>query len=198
VVPANSPGIYCGTKCPDCSCADFPGDVIHHGFVWKNGQLTDLGTVSGDSGDLCTKAFGINSQGKIVGTSSNCQGLVQHLLLWENGHIVNLNSLLLPGPAIHLEHAYDINDRDEIAASGTLPNGDYHAVLLIPCDTDHSHVEGCQDHVEELVDADDRSLATAQVPTQTSNPTGRAREVVRKRTGSRDYVRRQTIPESPE
>jgi hypothetical protein len=27
-----------------------------------------------------------------------------------------------------------INDRGEIGASGVLPNGDHHAILLLPCD----------------------------------------------------------------
>src|SRR5450755_1393561 len=114
--------------------ADFPGDIIHHGFRWKSGKLTDLKPVPGYS---CSNVFAINSKGQTVGTLTNCS-VVQHLFLWENGNIADLSTLLLPGPTIDFKDVYDINDRGEIAAAGILANGDYHAVLLIPCDQAHS------------------------------------------------------------
>jgi|SRR5215472_15025196 len=33
----------------------------------------------------------------------------------------------------------------EIAGSGLLPNGDFHAIVLIPCDAEHGESEGCRD-----------------------------------------------------
>ena len=48
--------------------------------------------------------------------------------------MVDLNDLVVDGPDIQVAFAYTINDRGEIAGLGFLPNGDEHAVLLIPCD----------------------------------------------------------------
>jgi hypothetical protein len=41
-----------------------------------------------------------------------------------------------------------INDRGEIGASGVLPNGDHHAVLLIPCGDKQGNADGCPDFVQ--------------------------------------------------
>jgi|SRR6516165_8256753 hypothetical protein len=46
--------------------------------------------------------------------------------------IVDLNALLLPGTDIQVVGAAYINDRGEIAGTGMLPNGDVHAIVLIP------------------------------------------------------------------
>jgi len=52
---------------------------------------------------------------------------------WENGGpIVDLNTLALPGSGMHFADAKSINNRGEIVCTGVLPNGDQHAVLLIP------------------------------------------------------------------
>ena len=48
--------------------------------------------------------------------------------------MVDLNDLIVAGADIQVAFAYTINDRGEIAGLGFLPNGDEHAVLLIPCD----------------------------------------------------------------
>jgi probable HAF family extracellular repeat protein len=109
--------------------ADFPGDFIHHAFVWKNGVMTDLGVVPGD---LCSNGRAINSRGQAVGKGTNCKGVLQHLFLWENGVIQDLDALILPGSGVQFEEVWDIGDNGEIAAVGVLPNGDHHAVLLVP------------------------------------------------------------------
>jgi probable HAF family extracellular repeat protein len=113
--------------------ANFPGDFIHHAFVWKDGVMVDVGLVTGD---LCTNGRAINSRGQAVGTSTNCLGVTNHLFLWENGAIHDLGGLILPGSDVQLVDVFDINDLGEIAAVGVLPNGDTHAVLLIPASED--------------------------------------------------------------
>ncbi len=51
--------------------------------------------------------------------------------------MVDINSLVLPGSDIEVVDALFINERGEVAGTGMLPNGDQHAVLLIPiCDKD--------------------------------------------------------------
>jgi len=104
-------------------------DGTHHAFVWKNGVMTDVGVVPGD---LCTNGRAINSRGQAIGTSTDCMGNVQHMFLWENGSVHDLTAMILPGSDIDVFEAWDINDRGEIAAVGMLPNGDQHAVLLVP------------------------------------------------------------------
>jgi hypothetical protein len=46
--------------------------------------------------------------------------------------MINLNSLVPAGSALHLTGAASINDRGEITGTGVLPNGDVHAFLLRP------------------------------------------------------------------
>jgi len=46
--------------------------------------------------------------------------------------MIDLNTLI-PATELLVFDAFDINDRGEIAGEAVLPNGDIHAVLLIPC-----------------------------------------------------------------
>jgi len=70
--------------------------------------------------------------------------------MWEGGSVVNLNVLISQASAFHLFFTAFINDQGEIGAFGSLPNGDTHAVLLIPCDENHPGIGDCDyDLVEE-------------------------------------------------
>jgi probable HAF family extracellular repeat protein len=114
---------------------------VHHGFLWKQGVMTDLGTIGTDP---CSRALSINSKGQIVGaTAAVCGGNFTHGFLWENGGPpIDLNTLVAPGSGLALVGPSYINDRGEIAGNGVLANGDTHAFVLIPCgDGD----EGCED-----------------------------------------------------
>jgi probable HAF family extracellular repeat protein len=104
-------------------------DGTHHGFVWQDGVMTDVGVVPGD---LCSNGRASNSRGQVIGTSTDCMGNVKHMFLWENGSIYDLTALILPGSDLQVFEAWDMNDQGEVAAIGQLPNGDKHAVLLIP------------------------------------------------------------------
>ena len=139
--------------------ADVPGSKTHHAFLWKQGVMTDLGTADGDT---CATAFFVNSQGQIVGDSGVCGVVSRHAWLWENGGpIVDLNTLAIPGSGLHLVDADYINDRGEIACHGYLPNGDTHAVLLIP--------QGdCDDACEARVEASRVNPAAVPVRAMTS------------------------------
>jgi probable HAF family extracellular repeat protein len=113
---------------------------IHHGFLWKDGVMTDLGTLS----DPCSRALSINEDGQIVGVTSPCGGEFTRAFLWENGGpLVDLNSLIVNGSGFTVREGDFINDAGEIAGRAILPNGDVHAVILIPCDDDHAIVQGC-------------------------------------------------------
>jgi hypothetical protein len=70
--------------------------------------------------------------------------------------MIDLNDFVPPGSDLRVTDGETINDRGEIAGSGLLPNGDFHAVVLIPCDADHGESEGCQDSNQDL-NSDHRS-----------------------------------------
>ncbi len=118
------------------------GEEEFHAFFWNDGAMTDLGTVKDDT---CSVAHFMNSKGQISGTSGDCAGEV-HGFLWQpGGSMIDLNDFVPPGSDLTITDGETINDRGEIAGSGLLPNGDFHAVVLIPCDDEHGDSEGCQD-----------------------------------------------------
>jgi probable HAF family extracellular repeat protein len=117
---------------------------LPHPFLWKDGAMVDLGLLYADTGGA---AVSVNARDQVVGHTAPCTHIardhscdgVYHPFLWENGTIVDLQALVRPSSDITLIDARDINDRGEIAAFGVLPNGDQHAVLLVPdgdCDDD--------------------------------------------------------------
>jgi len=130
-----------------------PGPQAHDAFLWRRGVMTDLGTVSGDP---CSRALSINSQGQIVGSSTTCTEFL-HGFLWENGGpMIDLNALVLPGSGLTVRDGTQINDRGEIAGHGVLPNGDVHAILLIPGGD-------CDEECEGRIGASQRNAAPARV-----------------------------------
>ncbi len=136
--------------------SNLEGDQAGHAFLWRHGVMTDLGTIGTDPE---SDAGSINSQGQIVG-GTFMPGADLRGWLWEHGGpIVDLQNLILPGSGLTVIGANLINDRGEIGASGMLPNGHTHAILLIPCDENHAGVEGC-----------DYSLVDATAATQSAAP----------------------------
>ena len=130
--------------------AEYPGDATRHGFLWKKDVITDLGTLY--SGSSCgipgSVGLQVNSKTQIVGNSW-CDTSAA-TFLWEEGSMVDLNTLIPPNSGMQLVDAQNINERGEITGLGILPNGDLHVFLLIPCDENHPGVEGCD---YSLVDA---------------------------------------------
>lgn len=152
---------------------DLPGGpcqgyfCVHHAFLWDHGLMTDLGTLPTE---ICSNAVSINQRGQIMGYSTpGCNGNIFHPVLWENGTIYDLGALIVPGSDIALGEFSTLNDRGEMAGLGTLPNGDLHSVLLIPCDAEHENVEGCD---YKLVDAPAAS-SNATAFTQSTPSTAR-------------------------
>jgi probable HAF family extracellular repeat protein len=103
-------------------------------YLWKDGVVTDLGHLDGDCSSGGTA---INSAGQIVAISFACVGFNARAALWENGSLVDLNTLIPPGSSLQLVWPMAINDRGEIAGVGWPPtcNDDLgacgHAFLLI-------------------------------------------------------------------
>jgi uncharacterized membrane protein len=126
-------------RCTTCA----PGNQrqLHHPFIWKRGVMTDLGVLPGDNAGA---AVSINRSEQVVGRSVVCRRVNANdgcdgqyrAFLWERGSIVDLQTLVEPGSAIRVDGANAINDRGEILGSGVLPNGQHHALLLVPRDRD--------------------------------------------------------------
>jgi len=105
-----------------------PGDTAHHAFLWKNGAMTDLGTLPGD---VDSGVLGI-SKGRVVGISVDASEN-SRAFLWENGVIFDLNTLISTGPPLFLLQASAINARGEIVGFAVqTTTGDIHAFLAIP------------------------------------------------------------------
>jgi probable HAF family extracellular repeat protein len=125
-----------------------PGDEALLAFLWNDDAITNLGTLNGDT---CSAADAVNSAGQAVGGSGiyaapyfpSCIDALEHAVLWEDGQILDLNSLTSGSSDLTLTEAVFINDRGEISGFGTLANGDTHAFVLIPCDANHPNLEGC-------------------------------------------------------
>jgi len=113
----------------------------HHAFLWKNGAMTDLGVIAPWP---CSTALSVNSRGQVIGDTGICGVGGGPNFFSENGEpMVDIGTLVLPGSDLTIVDLFDINERGEIAGGAVLPNGDEHAVVLIPCDENHPGVEGC-------------------------------------------------------
>ncbi len=117
------------------------GNQASHAFLWRKGALIDLGTVDGDPN---SEAFVVNSSLQVVGATQDDNFNYVHAFLWERGSMADLNTLIIPLDGnVQLNAAVGLNERGEIVTQGTLPNGDQHAYLLVPCDENHQDVDGC-------------------------------------------------------
>jgi probable HAF family extracellular repeat protein len=136
-----------------------PGDIYWHAFLWTNKDgMRDLGTLPGDFYSL---ANNINNKNQAVGISFPATG-DGRAVIWQNGVINDLNTLIPPGSHLYLLEAFGINDRGQIAGWGRLANGDHRAFLLTPCDEERANDEGCKDDAAAATDVDPASAAQHQ------------------------------------
>lgn len=92
-----------------------------HGYLWRHGTVTDLGTLPGGNYSLAT---GINQAGDIVGNSGNYSSGPFHAVLWHHGTMTDLGTL--GGNS----SAGAINDRGVIVGnSQAQPSGPFRVVL---------------------------------------------------------------------
>jgi probable HAF family extracellular repeat protein len=115
------------------------GDQALLAFRWKDGAMTKLGVLSGNA---CSVSDAINGTGQVVGGSGIneaaffpvCTDSVEHAFLWENDRMIDLNSFVPKSSELTLNEAVFINHNGAISGFGTLPNGDQHVFVLVPCE----------------------------------------------------------------
>jgi probable HAF family extracellular repeat protein len=111
--------------------------AFNRAFLWRNGKLKNLGSLNSDT---CSAAFGINSKTQVIGNSGACFNFVSRPFLWQSGSIYDLSTAFPLNHFMAAEAGF-INEAGEIAGTGTLPNGDLHAYVLIPC---KAGTKGCK------------------------------------------------------
>lgn len=106
----------------------------HHAFLWKNGAMTDLGVLDPWP---CSTALSVNSKGQVIGDTGICGVGGGPNFFSEDGQpMVDIGTLILPGSDLQIVELFAINDRGEIAGAGVLPDGDVHAIILVPASAD--------------------------------------------------------------
>jgi probable HAF family extracellular repeat protein len=102
-----------------------------HAFVYNHGHMTDLGAPSGAQ----TEADAINDRGEVVGTSYSTTSTATAGFLYENGKMIDLNSLIPAGSRFRITGAHGINNHGQIAANAVSTNPQdrtFYVVLLNP------------------------------------------------------------------
>jgi probable HAF family extracellular repeat protein len=148
------------------------GDTSFHAAFWRQvGKITDLGVVGSDQ---CSYAATINARGQIAGSSisiCNSDSATFRAVLWEDGSIFDLNTLIRPDSRLYLSDIFTLNDRGEMAGQGVDASGNAHAFLLIPCDENHPDVAGCDySLVDEAVATSQSAASVMQKPVTSRAP----------------------------
>jgi len=94
------------------------GNGAYHGFIWQNGEMTNLGTLGGQH----VEPFAINNAGQVTGKADNYAG-VYHAFLWQNGSMTDLGTL----PGGTSSTAASINQSGEVVGQSTNAAGALHA-----------------------------------------------------------------------
>jgi probable HAF family extracellular repeat protein len=104
----------------------FPaGHFVPHAFMFEDGIMFDLGTLGGEQS--ISAANDINARGQIVGSAETAGDT--RAFLYENGNMLDLNSLVDPASGWLITDAHGINDYGQIAATGCR-DGDCYALRL--------------------------------------------------------------------
>lgn len=100
----------------------------YHAFLYSKGKLQDLSTTNFPTG----AAYGINNAGLVVGSAQTVSGKTV-AVLYDDGQLLDLNTLISPIPGLVLDGAWGINNMGKIISSGRYGNSSAeHALLLTP------------------------------------------------------------------
>ncbi|HEX5322666.1 MAG TPA: hypothetical protein VFW40_02690 [Capsulimonadaceae bacterium] len=100
-------------------------------YLWDHGRVTNITGF--------WHVFGINNDGIIIGVGEPNLKTLPRALIWQNGRIIDLNTLLPPHSGWFLSEARGINNRGEIVGSGTLKGKDC-GFLMTPAASSASKV----------------------------------------------------------
>lgn len=122
----NNAGVVVGN-----SLSSIDGTI--HPFMWTSATgIHDLGAFGGTA--LLTVAaccHTLNDKGEVVGFYIDSTGTNMSAFHWQNGQMVDLNTLLPAGSPWYLVQACSINAAGQIAGLGVI-NGELHAYLATP------------------------------------------------------------------
>jgi probable HAF family extracellular repeat protein len=89
-----------------------------HAYIWRNGTMTDLGTLGGDG----SNAAGLNDDDAVVGGSGTGDGAF-HAFYWQDGFMTDLGTLSGRSEAVA------VNAGGQVIGTSTNAAGESHAVL---------------------------------------------------------------------
>jgi probable HAF family extracellular repeat protein len=114
--------------------SDLPFNATFHGFLWtRESGMQDLGALTGD---FASVALGINDRGEAVGASIGDSG--PRAFLWENGEMIDLNTLIPASTGLTLLVAQSINADGQIVGFGVTNTGEIHGFLASRRERNHS------------------------------------------------------------
>lgn len=122
---------------------DFGADFLDYetGALWKNGAITNLGSLAPGQFWAQAFAFGINLQEQVVGATNLSSGEAR-AFLWQNGVMRDLTELLTPGSGWILTSAEDIDDAGRIAGQGLFQGSLMPFIALPNCDGTYTALPG--------------------------------------------------------
>jgi probable HAF family extracellular repeat protein len=100
-------------------------------FLWTREKgMKGLGTLTGD---LASFALGINDEGQVVGQSISPDFSMFRAFLWQNGSMIDVNTLVTSNPAkLYLLSGVSINSSKEITGLAVDGAGAFHGYVAIP------------------------------------------------------------------
>jgi probable HAF family extracellular repeat protein len=123
-------------------------------FLWTREKgMKGLGTLAGD---FASFALGVNDEGQVVGQSVGPDFSTFRAFLWQNGSMIDVNTLVTANPAkLYLLSGVSINSREEITGLAVDGAGMFHGYLAVPQGNDpkeaNSRIPNLSENVHEMV-----------------------------------------------
>ena len=114
-------------------------DGIPLAALWQDNTVTSLGPLL--PGDVASFATSINNRGQVVGSSFDSRANWSHGLLWQNGMMIDLNTVFPASSNLYVVSASNINESGQIAGMAVDTTGPHagnivHAFLATPVNED--------------------------------------------------------------